>query len=706
MTRCERKRACLVAGFLLQSAVLVVVELPGAAAATIPLPTLRPAPEVGVPPGVDAPIPVPRPDDVALSRIVSNADLLTLRAALKAIRDNDFAAARSARAALRAPIARSLVDWLHARDSARADHAEIAAFLSAHPDWPNRDILRARMETALFDARPRPADAVAAFKNAPPETGPGKAALALALLRQGDKAAAAKWVRDAWENHTLSPAQEERITADFSDILTKENHKARLDRQLYADRITAALRTARRLGHEAMALTNARAAVSRRARGAGKLLSGLSAQNRKEPVALLSRIQWLRRAGKDAEAAKLIWTAPREAEAAVDVWQWWEERRILTRRLLDGGDPETAYKIAAGHAAQNGLAFAEGEFLAGWVALRYLDKPLLALSHFEALRQNVSTDLSLSRAHYWLGRSFEALDRVEEARSRYRDAARFDTSYYGQLGRLKLGEPAHLAIAPIPQPTAEERARFFDREPVRAARLLGEIGEAGFAGVFLTALAYNLDGAAEIALAGELARGLDMPHVALRIGKIAVARDRPLPGLAFLTGAVPPLPPRNAAVEPALLHAIARQESGFNTAAISPAGARGLMQLMPATAKQTAREAGLAYSPARLNDDPAYNVTMGAALLRQLIATFDGSYIMTLAAYNAGPRRVGQWVGTFGDPRDKDVDPIDWIERIPFSETRNYVQRVLENLQVYRARLNGDTHPIELVADLTRARGQ
>jgi soluble lytic murein transglycosylase len=188
----------------------------------------------------------------------------------------------------------------------------------------------------------------------------------------------------------------------------------------------------------------------------------------------------------------------------------------------------------------------------------------------------------------------------------------------------------------------------------------------------------------------------------LRIGKIAASRDRPLPALAFLTGAVPDFQQRGTAVEPALLHAVARQESSFNNAAVSPAGARGLMQLMPATAKQTAREAGLAYSPARLTDDPAYNVTMGAALLRQLIATFDGSYIMTLAAYNAGPRRVRQWVGTFGDPRDKDVDPIDWIERIPFSETRNYVQRVLENLQVYRARLNGETHPIELVADLKR----
>jgi soluble lytic murein transglycosylase len=706
MTRCERRRARLIAGVLLQSAVLVTVELPGAAAATVPLPTLRPVAEAGLPAGVNVPIPEPRPDDIALSRIVSNADLFTLRAALKAIRDSDFAAARSARAALRAPIARSLVDWLRARDSARADHAEIAAFLRAHPDWPNRDILRARMETALFDARPRPADVVAAFDSAPPETGPGKAALALALIQRGDKATAAKWARDAWENHTLSPAQEGRIAADFSGILTKENHKARLDRQLFADRIAAAERTAKRLGGEAVALTRARAAVSRRSNNAGKLLAGLSAENRKEPVALLSRIQWLRRAGKDAEAAKLMLTAPRQAEAANDVWQWWEERRILTRRLLDRGDAETAYRIAAGHAAESGLAFAEGEFLAGWVALRYLDKPQTALTHFEALRQGVSTDLSLSRAHYWLGRGFEALGRVEEARSRYRDAARFDTAYYGQLARLKLGEPAHLAIAPTPQPTAEEQRRFFDREPVRAARLLGELGEAGFAGVFLTQLAYSLDSTAEIARAGRLARDLGMPHVALRIGKIAVARGRPLAGLAFLTGAIPDLPPRGDAVEPALLHAVARQESGFDTAAVSPAGARGLMQLMPATAKQTAREAGLAYSPARLTDDPAYNATVGASHLKHLIATFDGSYIMTFAAYNAGPRRVRQWVETFGDPRDGNVDPIDWVERIPFSETRNYVQRVLENLQVYRARLNGDTHPIELVADLTRARRQ
>lgn len=705
MMRCERRRARLFVGLLLQSAALAAAEPRDAGAAAVPIPTLRPSPEAVARMSGATPIPQPRPEDAALSKIASNNDFFTLRAAIAALRSNDFATALSERTRLQAPISRALFDWLYARDGALdAGYAGIAAFLRAHPDWPQRDILRARLETALFEQRP-PAEAViAAFRAAPPETGAGKAALAFALLEGGERKEAAKWARDAWENHTLSPAQEALIGAKFSDMLTRQNHKTRLDRLLYADQSAAALRSAKRLGKDAVALARARAAVSGRSRSAGKLLAALPSETRNDPVALLSRIQWLRRAGKDVEAAKLMLTVPRGGEAAIDVWQWWEERRILTRRLLDRGDGETAYRIAAGHAAESGLAFAEAEFLAGWVALRYLDRPQTALIHFEALRGNVSTDLSLSRAYYWLGRGFEALGKIEEARAHYQSASRYGTAYYGQLARLKLGMPAHLSFGPSPQPTAEEQDRFFNRDLVRAARLLGELGETGLAGVFLIELASSLDSAAEIALAGRLARDLDLPHVSLRIGKIAATKDRPLPELAFLTGAVPDFPPRGTAVEPALVHAIARQESSFNAAAVSPAGARGLMQLMPATAKRTAREAGLAYSPARLIDDPAYNAAVGAAHLEQLMTEFDGSYIMTIAAYNAGRRRVAEWVETFGDPRDRQVDPIDWIERIPFSETRNYVQRVLENLQVYRARLNGDSHPIDLAADLTRGR--
>lgn len=729
MTRCARRRAGMIASFLLQSAAIVV---PGAAAATAPLPTLRPGPDVGARVGTNTPLPWLRPededlgtgsdvatplssnipipfllpDDLAVSEIVSNQEFFTLRGAITALRKNDFATAQSKRGQLHAPVAGTLFDWLFARDRAfTAGYARIAAFLRAHPDWPNRDLLRARMETVLFEQGSPTEAVIAAFRARTPETGPGKAAFAFALLERGEKAEAAKWIRDAWENHTLSPDQEKRILAKFPGVLTKQNHKARLDLLLCADHSAAAMRAAKRLGKEAVELAKARAAVAKRSRSAGKLLGALKGEIRKDPVALLSRIQWLRRDDKDAEAAKLMLTVPRDGEAATDVWQWWVERRILTRRMLDRHEAEKAYKIAAGHVAEDGLAFAEGEFLAGWVALRYLNKPQTALTHFEALRGKVTTDLSLSRAHYWLGRTFEALKRIEDARANYEYAARYETTYYGQLARLKLGMPAALSLNPSPQPTAEEQERFSGRELVRAARLLGELGEKGLARTFLIELASSLHNPVEIALAGQLARDFGLPHVALRMGKIAAARNRPVPELAFLTEAVPEFKSPGKPVEPALVHAVARQESSFNAAAISPAGARGLMQMMPATAKRTARDVGLVYSPDRLTADPAYNAALGAAHLGQLVTEFDGSYVMTIAAYNAGGPRVRKWVAAFGDPRRTQVDPIDWIERIPFSETRNYVQRVLESLQVYRARLNGDTHPIELVADLTRGRG-
>lgn len=698
------------AGALLAAALLA--GAPAAASPSpVPLPPRHPAPppapaSAELPADAAVPVPARRPPPPPPSRIVRAEDFETLRTAVGHLRQNRFDAALAERARLADPLARTLIDWLHVRDgSPHAGYERIAAFIREHPDWPHQQTLRTRLEVAAFDAAPDPRSLVALFTASPPLSGAGKAALAFAYLRLGDRASALAWVRDAWRDHTLSDAQEARILAEFGRDLTAADHKARLDRLLYRDHAASARRTAARLGKNAQALAEARAAVSGRTRTAARALDALPAAVRDDPVAQLTRIQHLRRAGEDMAAVRLMFAAPRDPAILVDVTQWWEERRILCRRMLDRGDPRAAYRLAAEHSASEGLAFAEAEFHAGWVALRYLGQPEIALRHFAALRDRVSTDISLSRAHYWLGRAHEARGDIPAARAAYEEAGRFDTVYYGQLARLKIGEAPVLSLPAPPGASEAERVNFSARPLVRAARLLRELGESRYAGSFLIELAYALDSHAEMALLGDLATAFALPNVAVQIGKIAATRNRPLPRLAFHTGGIPPYPRVGATVEPALVYAVARQESVFDPGAVSSAGARGLMQLMPATAQRTAKNFGQPYrGTGALTADPAYNAMLGAAHLGELIADFNGSYIMTIAGYNAGPGRVRQWIEAFGDPRAADVDPIDWIERIPFTETRNYVQRVLENLQVYRAALNGGEHPIRLAADLTRGR--
>lgn len=693
------------------AAAFVAAMLVGnATAAPVPVPPRHPAvpaapAAITLPTGAAVPMPPERPAPPPPSRIVRTEDFDTLRTAVALIRQNKFGDALALRARLADPLAPTLIEWLHVRDSGLpASYDEIAAFIRLHPDWPHQQTLRARLEVAALNQGPDPRGLIALFSASPPLTGAGKAALAFAHLKAGNRDAAVKSIREAWRDHTLSAGQEKRIIATFGNDLTAADHKARLDRLLYRDHATAARRAAALLGKDALGLVAARAAVSGRSRNAIKLLDALPASIRKDPVAQLSRIQHLRRQGEDILASGLMLAAPRQAETIVDVTQWWEERRILCRRMLDRGDPETAYRLVAGHSATDGLAFAEGEFHAGWVALRYLGKPDVALKHFTALRDSVSTDISLSRGHYWVGRAREAGGDMEGARAAYEQAGRLYTTYYGQLARLKIGQAPVLALPALPAAGDAGRLRFATRPLVRAARLLHEIGEDRYAGSFLIELAFLLDDPAEIALAGRLAADMGLPDVVVRIGKVAATRDRPLPRLAFHADGIPAFKRIEPAVEPALVFAIARQESIFNPAAVSSAGARGLMQLMPATARRTARNVGVAYRRSALTGEPTYNAMLGSAHLGELVAAFDGSYIMTIAGYNAGPSRVRQWVEAFGDPRKASIDPIDWIERIPFTETRNYVQRVLENLQVYRAALNGGTHPIHLAADLTRGR--
>jgi soluble lytic murein transglycosylase len=523
----------------------------------------------------------------------------------------------------------------------------------------------------------------------------GVTILARAELASGgiDKARAV--LSPFWRSQKLEAGDEAAIIKEFGGIIPAADHRFRMEAMLYAGRQRSAGRVAALAG--AKELADAWAAVLGGDPNAGKLLDAVPASERSAGY-LFAKAKYLHRKKDFAGAADIMLKAPRDRAALVDPDAWWEERRVLSRDLLDRGDIKTAYRLVAAHFAENPANAIDAEFHAGWYALRGLNDAKAAARHFAAIAAVANTPLGLSRAYYWLGRAAEA-GGPGDAHDDFRKAAAFGTTFYGQLAAARLG--ARTIAVDYPEPTDADRKAFEEREAVQAIRRLEAAGYPSRADILYRDLAEQLDSTGELVLLAGLAEKRGDHFLALRVGKIAANRGLNIGALAHPVGVIPDTADVSGAGA-ALAYAIARQESEFNIAAVSGAGARGLLQLLPGTAQEVAKKNGLPYSKDRLTTDAAYNATLGAAFLKDQLGRFDGSYVLTFVGYNAGPRRAQQWVRKYGDPRGKDVDTVvDWIERIPFTETRNYVQRVMENYEVYRMRLSGT---FDIASDLVNGR--
>ena len=518
------------------------------------------------------------------------------------------------------------------------------------------------------------------------------------MLARGDRANAERLVREAWRNDPMSEDTESIALEMFGPLVTAGDQKARMDLFLYTtDNEAAAMRAAKRLGSGYVALAKARLAAVGRASNAKALLEAVPHELRGDVGYLFSRIQLLRRDEKFAEAAQLMLSAPRDPAHLHNLDEWWIERRLLARKMIDAGEYRTAYQIARDAALPTRDIYkTEQEFTAGWIALRFLNDPGLASQHFARIGVGSLNPTTLARAGYWQGRAAEAAGRSQEARAAYAAAAEQSTSYYGQLARARLGLP-QLELKEAPRTRGAERL-----EIVRAVQLLFDLDERDiaipiFADVGENGDADALAGLAEIAARHTYARGQ------LLVGKAALNRGLPFDLHAYPVNGIPRYQSIGPEVEHSVVFAIARQESAFNPGDVSPAQAYGLMQVTPDAGRYVCKRAGIAFDLSRMKTDPAYNVTLGAAELGGLLEDYRGSYVMTFAAYNAGRGSLKKWVDRYGDPRDPKVDAVDWVELIPFAETRNYVQRVMENLQVYRARFGGGAR-LQIEADLHRGK--
>lgn len=615
-------------------------------------------------------------------------DLDYLPQILKAYRSGDLAEALILKSKLTQPGASALVEWFAIQGGIPVGFDRITAFQRDYPDWPGTSLLNRRAEEALLAERRPVSEVRGYFSKQKPVTASGRIALAFALKTDSLEDEANALIRHVWREDTFGPETESRILERFGGILTQADHRFRMEHLLLKENWGAAQRAAGYAGKDYATLVKARMGIYQGKKKAENAFADVPAALRKDASYLFSRALYLRRSNKLAEAAQVIAQAPRDHEQRVDGDEWWAEQRLITRALLDKGNPKAAYEVASHHAAESPAQQIEAEFHAGWIALRFLNDPATASRHFATVAKTASTPISVSRIAYWQARAAEAAGAHEDAKIFFERAASLPTTYYGQLATAKLGHQVALrTVDPLPE---DERKAFEALVPVQSVKLLQQIGEAELALKLYTDLTQSLGDPGQLDALAALASEQQNPRAALAVGKIALQRGFPLDVHAYPLAAVPEFEPVGEEVEPAMVYAIARQESAFNPRAVSSAGARGLMQLMPATAKRTAQRFGVGFDLDRLVQDPSYNAKLGSAHLGELMEDWKGSYILAFASYNAGGGNVKKWIDAYGDPRKPQVDVVDWVERIPFYETRNYVQRVMENLQVYRQRLNGD----------------
>lgn len=621
----------------------------------------------------------------------SDRDLTGFAEAIAFYKTGQLAQGDAAAATATDKTVKMALEWIALRNFPRETGFErLQAFMQAHPAWPALDWLKKRSEEALLGDRKSNALIKSYFSSVNPETPAGKLALARVLKDDGQADEAAVLARAVWRDADLNPWLEARLKADFGSYLQKADHKYRADRLLYKEQVGRALVAAAQAGPDVVALAKARAAAIKDA-ASDKLIASVPSALRSDPGFTFALIHKLRHSEKIKAAADLMLASPRDPLLLIDGDEWWIERRLLARKLLDQNDAATAYRLCAEHSAKSREMRIEAEFHAGWIALRFLNDPARAAEHFAALTKLAETPMSLARAAYWQGRAAEASsasDALVTANVFYEKAAVHAAAYYGQLARAKLG------LTTLPIRTIADEAKGDEREDsVKVVEMLLGAGEKELAIPLIIEAARHLADETQVAsLASIVAQQRDA-HLSLTVGKITSQRGMAIDTLAFPNYGVPAFEPLQNSAGPSMIYSIARQESAFNTAAVSSAGAKGLMQMILSTAKRTAQRAGVAFDADRLLNDGAFNAQLAARHLGELMAEQRGSYILTFAAYNAGGKRVKQWIDAYGDPTKPGVDPIDWIERIPITETRNYVQRVMENLSVYRVRF-GETGPV------------
>jgi soluble lytic murein transglycosylase len=638
-------------------------------------------------------LPGPRPTSL---HVLAAADHDLFVRAFDAAGRGDWTAARALAAQAQNPLARRLLEWRYGLDkNSGASFAELDAVIRDAAAWPLRGTLQARAETAMDPNMP-PAQVIAWFAGKTPNSAIGHIRLGEALVATGDKIRGGREIARGWAEGSFDEPIERAILEKDAPYLTPESDRARMDGLLWRGEITAAKRQLSRVDAATQEIANARIALYSfgwpRAQGLVEKL-----RDTKDPALLFDWSRALRLADKDKEAHALLLRIEPASLIREHAARWWNESSVQARDALAATEPGQALELVQHAGFTSGDQYADQEFLAGFIALRSLKDPAGALAAFQRLEAAVGRPISKSRAYYWEGRAYEAAGQTAEALRRYRLAAAYPETFYGQvaLAHIDATPSLHLSETPVQAANATEvEADAFMPE----IKILGELGQASSLRLFVERVAEAHPSPAHIKRLMMLLKDWGYPEIAVRLAKGLSYTGTYLPDFTHPVIALPAYPGPGTAPEPPLVLGLIRQETEFDPYAISSAGARGLMQMMTGSAKIAAKQAGLPYRPQSLLTDTTYNIQLGMTEYHGHLDRYGGSYVLAAASYNAGPNNVKRWLAANGDPRV--TDPIDWIEQIPFGETRNYVQRVLENTEVYRARLAGKDVPLRILQDL------
>ncbi|MGQ3040924.1 MAG: transglycosylase SLT domain-containing protein [Brevundimonas sp.] len=661
---------------------------------------VAPAPESLMPPQerpylsdtAAAPLPT-----ITEPRVLSAQDTALFRQGLASARARDISGTRATMAQISDPAARRLVEWALLDTSAgQMSASEVVAAVQSFRGWPRDPGRRQAAERLLGNGYIGPDAVIAFFDTAPPQTGQGALALADALDQRGRGNEARQLVQDWWRTRSFEADVQSRMQARWGSTLTQADHDARLSMLLLGPHGPATRAMVPLASSERQTVANAVFAL-RSAYSPDSIVAGLSPSQARDPAVAFERARILRSQNRQSEAFPILSALPAAPSSTDAQNSLWSERRNYFLDALQVRNWQAAYDSMAGHGFPGGDRMVDAEFFAGWVALTKLNDPARATRHFEALRQASSTPITQGRALYWLGRAAEAHGQTPAAVNYYQAGSRHIQTFYGQLAAEKAGQTT-ITLPADPVITAADRAAFENNEVVRAFRILGETGETSLLRVFAYQLDDDLPGPQQLALLMDASRGYGEGFTAMMVGRAASQRGFLMPERQYPIR----IPPQVAGAAPLeFTLAITRQESSFDPRARSHANARGMMQFLPATGRSVARQLGLPFSDERLWD-PDFNMTLGSFHLGDLTQRFGGSMLLTTVGYNAGPARPPQWIARCGDPRGGSTDPIDFIECAPFTETRNYMMRVMENMSVYKARLNGGTAPLTLSQDIRR----
>ena len=579
----------------------------------------------------------------------------------------------------------NFIQWRHLLTTGnQATFYDYMTFIQNNKDYPRISRIKYLAEQKLSTDKISPKKIINWFGVDEPLSGYGMLVLGESFIQTGDSEKGIALIKRGWITAELSRASMKSLSKKYRKYLDSKDYVNRADYLAWENKYWDLKRMLPYLPKDYQLLYTARQILMSKSYGVDQAIKNVPQKFKNDAGLNHDRLKWRRKRGRIDSSLEILFSIKNNKDYLVRPDKWWVERAIMSRALIYKNKYETAYKVASQHSLDKGSEFAEAEWLSGWIALSFLNDPILAVDHFNNFYQNVSYPISLARGAYWLGRSYEKIGDKRQSEDWYREATKYLTTYYGQLAFLKINPSQNFELEEQADVKDDYRKYFYNKELVKITHLLNELNKDKYTKNILRHLANdNIASGSEI-LAAELATNISRYDFAIQVSKLASYEKRFHNTFNYPIISVPQYVNGRKIPETAFILSLIRQESEFDMRANSHVGAQGLMQIMPYTAKLVAKQAKLPYSKSRLTSDPEYNINLGSHYIAGLILQYDGAYPFATAAYNAGPKRVKHWKKINKDPQKKQIDFVDWVELIPFKETRNYVQRVMENYNVYR----------------------